>query len=92
MELNLGGFQEYFSELSRYLRNILGISWPETITNQELWERTEQSDINVEIKRRKFGWIRHTLQKSENEICHAGVQCKNSANHNVNKVQKVIEF
>jgi hypothetical protein len=29
--------------------------WTEIITNQELWERTEQSDINVEIKRRKYG-------------------------------------
>jgi hypothetical protein len=57
--------------VNRCLRNILGIWWPRTITNQELWERTGQSDINVEIKRRKFGWIGHTLRKSQNEICHS---------------------
>jgi hypothetical protein len=50
------------------LRNILGIWWPGIITNQKLWEITGQPDINVQIKRRKFGWIRHTLRKIENEI------------------------
>jgi hypothetical protein len=33
---------------------------------QELWEVTG--------KRRKFGWIRHTLRKSENEICHSALE------------------
>jgi hypothetical protein len=57
--------------VNRCLRNILGIWWPRIITNQELWEKTGQSDINVdvEIKRRKYGWIGHTLRKSRNEIC-----------------------
>ncbi len=32
---------------------------------------TGQSKIDVEIKRRKYGWIGHTLQKSENEVCHS---------------------
>jgi hypothetical protein len=49
----------------------LGIWWPRIITNQELWERTGQSEIDVEIKRRKYGWIGHTLQKSQNEICYS---------------------
>ncbi len=57
--------------VNRCLRNILGIWWPRIISNQELWEKTGLSDINVEIKRRKFGWIRHTLRKSQNEICHS---------------------
>jgi hypothetical protein len=59
--------------VNRCLRNILGIWWPRIITNQELWERTGQSDINVEIKRRQFGWIGHTLRKSQNEISHSGL-------------------
>jgi hypothetical protein len=60
--------------VNRCLRNILGMWWPRIITNQELWERTEQSDINVEIKRRKYGWIGHTLRKSQNEICHSALE------------------
>ncbi len=45
--------------------------WPRIITDQELWEKTGQSEIDVEIKRRKYGWIGHTLRKSQNEICHS---------------------
>ncbi len=54
--------------VNRCFRNILGIWWPRIITKQELWEKSE---IDVEIKRRKYGWIGHTLRKSQNEICHS---------------------
>jgi hypothetical protein len=27
-----------------------------------------------EIKRRKYGWIGHTLRKSQNEICHSALE------------------
>ncbi len=33
--------------------------------------KTGQSEIDVEIKRRKYRWIGHTLRKSQNEICHS---------------------
>jgi hypothetical protein len=56
--------------VNRCLRNIIGIWWSKIISNEELWERTGQSKIDVEIKRRKYGWIKHTLRKSQNEICH----------------------
>ena len=42
-------------------RRILKIHWPETISNVELWQRTKQETIEIEIKRRRWGWIGHTL-------------------------------
>jgi hypothetical protein len=36
--------------VNRCLRNILGIWWPQIISNKELSERTGQSKIDVEIK------------------------------------------
>ncbi len=60
--------------VNRCLRNIFGILWPEIISNEELWERTGQSEIDVEIKRRKYGWIGHTLRKSQSEICHSALE------------------
>jgi hypothetical protein len=60
--------------VDRCLPNILGIWWPRIITNQELWEKTGQSELDVEIKRRKYGWIRHTLRKSQNEICQSALE------------------
>ena len=50
------------------LRRILGIHWPETISNKELWSRTGQLAAEEEIKRRKWRWIGHTLRKPSTTI------------------------
>ena len=33
-----------------------------------LWKATGQEDINLEIRKRKFRWIGHTLRKEDGEI------------------------
>jgi len=35
----------------------------EVISNEELWERTDKIEMSVQIKRRKWKWIEHTLRK-----------------------------
>ena len=60
--------------VNRCLRNVLGIWWPNVISNQDLWKRTNQNNINLEIKRRKYGWIGHTLRKDPEEICHQALE------------------
>jgi hypothetical protein len=45
------------------LRRILKIRWPDTISNANLWERTCQLPAEEEIKKRRWGWIGHTLRK-----------------------------
>ena len=45
------------------LRKILRIRWPETIRNEDLWERTGQNPLAKEIGRRKWRWLGHTLRK-----------------------------
>jgi hypothetical protein len=37
--------------------------WP------KLWEMTGQMSINKELRKRKFGWIGHTLRKDDSEPC-----------------------
>jgi len=49
--------------VNRCLRYILRIWWPKIISNKDLWKVTGQEDINVEIRKRKFRWIGHTLRK-----------------------------
>jgi hypothetical protein len=34
----------------------------EIISNQDLWDKREQINITVEIKRRKWKWIGHALR------------------------------
>jgi hypothetical protein len=45
--------------------NILKIWWPEIISNQELRTQTEEDPIEIQIRRRKFRWLGHTLRKKE---------------------------
>nr|KAG5699547.1 hypothetical protein BaRGS_033743 [Batillaria attramentaria] len=54
--------------INRCLRNILNIRYPLVITNQDLWERTRQVPIEQEIKKKKWGWIGHTLRKSTSNV------------------------
>lgn len=57
--------------VNRCLRYILKIWWPETITNEELKIKTRQQDINIQIKKRKYGWIGHALRKDISEPTRA---------------------
>jgi hypothetical protein len=56
--------------VNRCLRYILRIWWPNIISNKNLWRVTSQ-DINLEIRKRKFIWIGHTLRKENGEILKA---------------------
>jgi hypothetical protein len=54
--------------VNRCLRRILNIHWPEVISNEELWRRVEETEISIQIKRRKWNWIGHTLRKGHDTI------------------------
>jgi hypothetical protein len=49
--------------INRCLRKILWIRWPETVTNEELWERTGQKPLGRHLQKRKWSRIGHTLRK-----------------------------
>jgi hypothetical protein len=38
-----------------------------------LWRATGQEDINLEIRKRKFRWIGHTLRKGDGEVPKAAL-------------------
>ena len=54
--------------VNRCLRYILRIWWPNIISNKDLWRVTDQEDINLEIRKRKFRWFGHTLRKEDGEM------------------------
>ena len=51
---------QYTKILARMLRMIPAHIPNES--NKDLWKVTGQEDINVEIRKRKFRWIGHTLR------------------------------
>ncbi|VDP02214.1 unnamed protein product [Schistosoma margrebowiei] len=48
------------------LRKILQIRRPETISNNVLWERTNQIPAEEEIRKKRWKWVGHTLRKATN--------------------------
>ena len=60
--------------INKCLRRILNIRWPEVISNEDLWERTQQCRIEESIKRRKWKWIGHTLRKPESNITRSALE------------------
>jgi hypothetical protein len=50
------------------LRRILGIRWLEVVCNAELWEATGEKPVALQIKKRKWQWIGHTLRKNDGSI------------------------
>ena len=60
--------------INRRLRYILGVWWPRKISNEELWQCTQQERIEVTIRRRKWQWIGHTLRKPASNITHLSLE------------------
>ena len=54
--------------VTRYLQRILNIYWPEVISNEEFWRRTEEIEMSMQINRQKWKWIGHTLRKGNEAI------------------------
>lgn len=54
--------------INRCLRRIKRIFWPKVISNEDLWKQTKEEHIDIQIKRRKWKWIGHTLRKEQNAV------------------------
>jgi len=46
----------------------MNIKWTDKITREELWRITKQKQIEIQIKRRKWNWIGHTLRKEAGAV------------------------
>jgi hypothetical protein len=54
--------------VNRSLQCIINIRWPEIISNKDVWKIMNQQPIAIQIKRRKWRWIGHTLRKPTGSI------------------------
>jgi hypothetical protein len=60
--------------INRNLREILRIFWPGQITNNELWKRTKQPRIDLQIRKRKWGCLGHAPRKPTNDITRQALE------------------
>jgi hypothetical protein len=56
------------SFINKCLTRILRIFWPNRTTNNDLWQETKQLRPTLQIRRRKWTWIGHTLRKDPGSI------------------------
>ena len=54
--------------VNRCLRRIMNVKWSDKVSNNTLWTKTNQLPVEIEIKRRKWRWIGHTLRKPTTSI------------------------
>ena len=47
---------------NKCLRKILGVFWPNTITNEELHRKTDATSLATQIKRRRWRWPKTALR------------------------------
>ncbi|VDO49652.1 unnamed protein product [Schistosoma margrebowiei] len=57
------------------LRKTLRIRWPDTISNNQLWERTNQIQVEEEIGKKRWKWIGHTLRKAPDCVTRQALTC-----------------
>jgi hypothetical protein len=60
--------------VNRCLRFILGIWWPNVISNEDLWVRNEQKEIWKEIRYRKWKWVGHTMRQENENIANKALE------------------
>ena len=46
----------------------MGIHWPEVRRNEDLRAKIDQERIDIQIRRRKWGWIGHTLRNPNSNV------------------------
>ena len=60
--------------INKRLWKILRIFLLDKITNNELWKRTKQPRIDLQIRKCKWGWLGHTLQKPIDDITRQALE------------------
>ena len=60
--------------VNKCLRIVCRIFWPRTISNADLLSLTNNPPINIEIKKRKWGWIGHTLRREDDNVAKMAFQ------------------
>ena len=54
----------------RWLRSILGVSWKDKVTNEEVRARTGQQSILNTLSGRRLRWLGHTIRIDHRRITH----------------------
>ncbi|MGQ7663692.1 hypothetical protein ACTGXD_12980 [Streptococcus suis] len=71
--------------VNKCLRIICGIFYPDKIKNAQLHAITQQQPTAIEIGKRKWGWIGHTLRKQHTDIARQAIFWNAQGRRNVGR-------
>uniref|UniRef100_A0A0L8HUA2 Uncharacterized protein n=1 Tax=Octopus bimaculoides TaxID=37653 RepID=A0A0L8HUA2_OCTBM len=54
--------------INKCLQQILHLKWFDRVPNTDMWERANQEPMHVQIRRRKWKWIGHTLRREHSNV------------------------
>ena len=83
--LNTAVVSKLQTYVNKCLRRIHKIFWPNKISNTELLERSDMSDIKLTIKQRKWRWLGHTLRKGHDDITNQSLKWNPQGNRKVGR-------
>ncbi len=83
--LNTAVISKLQTYINKCLRRIHKIFWPNKISNTELLERSDMSDIKLTIKQRKWRWLGHTLRKGQDDITNQSLKWNPQGNRKVGR-------
>ena len=62
--------------INKSLTEIQRNFWPDRIKNNEMWKRQKKPRIDLQIRKRKWGWLGHTLRKTTDDITRQALEWK----------------
>ena len=63
----------FHQQMSR-LRRIVNGHWPDKISNNDLWTKTDQKPALIQINRSKWSCLRHTVRRNDDSIAKQALQ------------------
>ena len=74
------------------LRIILGIWWPEIISDERLWQRTCQMPVEQDIRQRRWRWIGHTLRKPVDSVTRQALTWNPEENRKIGRHRNMSSY
>ena len=60
--------------INKCLRQILRLRWQDKVPNIDLWKRSRQEPMALQIRRRKWRWVGHTLRKAHTNVTRQALE------------------
>ena len=69
------------ASLPMLCQSAVGLQWMDKVSNKDFWERTNQVQIEIEIIKRRWEWLGHTLRKPKSNTTREALTSERGGDH-----------